>query len=430
MAPGDKNVVIGLVGGGTVGGGVYDICMYTHANFFSSIGANVTIKTIAVRSLNKPRDFQIDSQKTSIVDDYNVILNDPEINTVVEVMGGTTIAKDVVMGALKRGKHVITANKALVATYLDEINALAQSVASNGTQFAYEAAVCGGIPIIHTLQHDYLGDQISQVMGIMNGTTNFMLTKMESGADYCEVLAEAQALGYAEADPTADVEGHDVQAKIAILTKLAFGVTVPLECIPCKGISSITSTDFEYAKLLGCTIKLLGMAQLSPDNDKINVMVSPYMIPSKHTIASVSGSTNVVSITSKNLFSSSYVGPGAGRYPTANSVVNDIVRLARGMTAPAFTFNRNMDIATDYFSKFYIRINIRDQVGVIKSVGEIAEKHDVGIHAVLQTPIENPDDVDFVVTTEMTRLEQVQAMVTDIGKQQFCLKDPVFFGCL
>jgi len=422
-----SSLIVGLVGGGTVGGGVYDIVEHTHKDFFRSLGAQVQVKRIAVRNLKKQRDFSV-AAHTELVGDWRLVLDDPEINTVIEVMGGITEAKEVVFGAIAKGKHVITANKALLAAYLPEIVDLLKKHPQ--VKLGYEAAVCGGIPIIHTLQNDYLGDQVSQILGIMNGTTNFMLTKMESGADYGQVLAEAQALGYAEADPTADVEGHDVQAKIALLAKLAFGVHVPSDQIPTKGISSVASVDFEYARLLNATIKLLGMAQLSPDGKKLSVAVSPFIVPREHPIAGTNGSTNIVNISSRNLVSSSYIGPGAGRYPTANSIVSDLVRLARGLVGPPFPVDRAMPLEPDYTSRFYIRLRIRDQLGVIRVVGEIAERHGVSIYAILQNPISDPNDIHFVVTTEPARHSQVQAFADDIAKQDFTKGPPLFFAFL
>eukprot|EP00638_Chattonella_subsalsa_P005384 CAMPEP_0117752042 /NCGR_PEP_ID=MMETSP0947-20121206/11368_1 /TAXON_ID=44440 /ORGANISM="Chattonella subsalsa, Strain CCMP2191" /LENGTH=423 /DNA_ID=CAMNT_0005570605 /DNA_START=130 /DNA_END=1401 /DNA_ORIENTATION=- len=420
-------LVIGMFGGGTVGGGVYDICEKKRP-LFESLDANIRIKKICVRSLDKPRDYTV-GEGTAFVTDFNEILEDPEINCVVEVMGGVTAAKDVVYSAIEKGKHVITANKALCAQFLPEIQAKLQ--ANPAVKFGYEAAVCGGIPIINALQQDYLGDSISKVMGIMNGTTNFMLTKMESeGADYAEVLKEAQDLGYAEADPTADVEGHDVQAKIALVAKLAYGVTVPITAIPCSGISSIGSVDFQYAKQMNCTIKLAGVAAKSPGGDKLSVYVSPVVCPQTHPLASARMATNIVEITSANMGSTSYVGPGAGRFPTANSVVNDIVRAARGMTGPAFPVAGELPVASDYISKFYIRIKIQDGLGIIRVVGELAEKHGISIDAILQLPITDPSDVDFVVTTGESAISSVEAFCEDVSKQSFTLQKPVVMTLL
>ena len=257
---------IGLIGGGVVGGGTYEILMgrlgaTSGTDTKPPMSRACVVTKLCVRDASKKRDFVIDSSLTEVVTDVQSILQDESIDMVVEVMGGTGLAKTVVEGALRAKKSVVTANKALLAEHLDELHQLA---VENKTILAYEAAVCGGIPIIQTLHSCYTGDIITELMGIANGTTNYMLGKMEEGADYNEVLKEAQDLGFAEADPTADVEGHDVRAKICLLAKLAFGTTVNVEDVPCRGITQITPVDFEYAKLLGCTIKLVGVAKRLP----------------------------------------------------------------------------------------------------------------------------------------------------------------------
>jgi homoserine dehydrogenase len=257
--------------------------------------------------LDKPRDFELKAG-TKLVTDYEEILGDATINCVVELMGGTTHAKDVVFRAIAAGKHVVTANKALIAAYLPELQ---QALASNpSVKFLYEAAVCGGIPIIHALHTDFLADKVTKIMGIMNGTTNFMVCKMEDeGWDYGVALKEAQRLGFAEADPTADVEGHDVQAKIALLAKLAFGKTVPWETVPTTGISKITSVDFEYAKTLKSTIKLVGTAVQNVDGS-LAVFVAPNLVPLTSPLASAKGPGNMVVVSSENMGVSTLAGPG------------------------------------------------------------------------------------------------------------------------
>mmetsp|Transcript_1257 Transcript_1257/g.2627 ORF Transcript_1257/g.2627 Transcript_1257/m.2627 type:complete len:357 (-) Transcript_1257:503-1573(-) len=329
---------IGMIGAGTVGGGVYEIIMNrlgsrSAGNNTTASGAKkqVVITKICVRDPTKPRDFQIDKRSTEIVTDINSIVNDKDIDLVVEVMGGTSLAKSAVLESLKQGKSVVTANKALIAENLEEIVGVLNQVnervvgkeavtAGDGgnVKFAYEASVCGGIPVIQVLQSCYTGDIINEVMGICNGTTNFMLGKMEAGADYDEVLKEAQDLGFAEADPSADVDGYDVRAKIAILAKLAFGTTVPVDTIPCMGITNISVIDFAYAKSMGCTIKLVGTAvrqsQFGEHDGALSVYVSPKLVPNTHLLASATGCGNAVAIDSANLGIASYTGPGAGRY--------------------------------------------------------------------------------------------------------------------
>ncbi|CAM9641461.1 unnamed protein product, partial [Ascophyllum nodosum] len=426
---------IGMFGGGTVGGGVYEICEQDKKSFLKGLGCDTEIVKICVRDSAKERDFRLES-KTEVVTDREAILDDDSINCVVELMGGVTTAKDVVFEAIRRNKHVITANKALVATYLSEIQELLKD--HPGVTFGYEAAVCGGIPIITTLQNDYPGDKILKICGIMNGTTNFMLSKMESdGADYGDVLKEAQDLGYAEADPTADVEGFDVQAKIALLTKLAFGATVSSDSVPCKGISQLSSVDFEYARMMRSTIKLLGTAMLSPDGQKLSVFVSPVVVPLSHPIASARGAGNIVSVDSKNMGTASFSGPGAGRYPTANSVVNDIVRLGVGKVGAPFPFDKEWKLETDFTATFYIRITCKDDLGIIKRVGELAAVNGVSIHAILQNPIEDPSNVDFVVTTDPCRRamkrkskSQMTKLSTSIAGETWAKGEPLVMPLL
>ena len=404
-----------MLGAGTVGGGVYTLLA-------KSSLANIT--KICVRDLKKPRDFTVNASITSFTDSVEDLMNDPNINCIIEVCGGTSLAKDVVLRALSSGKHVVTANKALIAQHMDELTT-ALSTAPGPPQFCYEAAVCGGIPIINALQSSYSSDSVTSISGICNGTTNYMLCKMEEGADYSEVLAEAQALGYAEADPTADVEGHDVRSKIAILAKLGFGVTVPVSTVPTKGISSITSVDFEYAKVLKSTIKLIGTASLtsvhSEHDGPLSVYVSPKMVPLTHMLANARGAGNAVQVDSSNMGTTGYIGPGAGRYPTANSVVSDVLRIARG-ESPATPFPKTGEVAlqNDYTSMFYIRISIQDGLGIIRRVGELAEKHGVSINSVLQNDITDREKVDFVVTTEACLLSQVEGMCKDVEVEDFC----------
>ena len=252
-------------------------------------------------------------------------------------MGGTTLAKDVVFRALRAGKDVVTANKALIADCLPEIEAVvaeanaAQGAGAPRVQFGYEAAVCGGIPIIHTMNTDFVGDEVTRLRGIMNGCTNFMLTKMEAeGLSYADCLAEATALGYAEEDPTLDVGGFDARSKLAILVRLAFGVDVDETLISCTGIAGLETIDFEYARgQLDGTIKLLGVAELDGAGG-LTAYVTPALVPRGATLASISDATNAVEVASRNLEASLFVGRGAGRFPTANSCVSDVVACARG----------------------------------------------------------------------------------------------------
>jgi homoserine dehydrogenase len=418
---------IGMFGGGTVGGGVYEILMQRGCVSQRAM----EIRKICVRSLDKPRDFAIDASQTTTTTDPASLLHDPDIDCIVEVMGGTGLARTVILEALQAGKSVVTANKALLASCLDELH---QASLQSKTALCYEAAVCGGIPIINILQTCYTGDVIHQLSSIANGTTNYMLTKMEEGADYDSVLREAQELGYAEADPTADVEGHDVCAKLAIMTKLAFGQTVATDAIPTAGISKLRKVDFEYAKLLHCTIKLVGTARRLPGSTQaldgpLSVYASPMMLSTRNLLASARGSGNAIAITSANMGTCSYTGPGAGRFPTANSVVADIVRVANGSVGSMDPFplrtSSELPIDNDYVAQFYVRIPYRDGLGIIRKTGEAAEQHGVSVHSILQNPVDDPNQADFCLTTEACKLSQVQAMCNALASAEFVRDTPL-----
>ena len=353
---------------------------------------------------------------------------------VVEVMGGTTDAKTVVYESLKAGKDVVTANKALIAACLPDIHALIQQKSQqqgdddDAPEFRYEAAVCGGIPIIRSLQADFVGDEITQLSGIINGCTNFMLTAMDQGGkSYDEALAEASALGYAEADPTLDVGGFDARSKLRILMRLAFGVEVEEEEIACRGITELSVLDFEYAKRMGGTIKLVGVAKLTTDASKVAAFVSPCYVPTADSLASVNGATNAIEVKSKNLQSSTYIGQGAGRYPTANSCVNDIIALVQGDTTP-LPFNPASDkqFVNNYESVFYIRLRYRDGLGITRQCGEICEKYGVSIHSILQNPVENKEDDAFVLITEKVALSSIKKVCTDLEELDWC-RGPTFY---
>jgi len=437
-----------------VGGGVYEIIMNRlgggkgtppndGAAASSSKAPTPIITKICVRDASRPRNFHVDPARTQIVTDVSSMVNDPDIDMVVEVAGGVTFAKDAVYASIRNGKSVVTANKALIAENMEELISMlgdANDIESNarrgGVRFGYEASVCGGIPVIHALQSCYAGDIINEVMGICNGTTNFMLGKMEEGADYDAVLREAQELGYAEADPTADVGGYDVRAKIAILAKLAFGVSVPIDTIPCMGITDVSVVDFAYAKSMGCTIKLVGTAvrksRFGEHDGALSVYVSPKLVPDDHLLASATGCGNALVVRSANLGLASYGGPGAGRYPTANSVVADIMRVANG-TCPIAPFphaaaadDDDDEIDNDYESAFYVRVSFRDGLGIVRIIGELAESRGVSIHSILQRPITDRMAADTVVTTESCKLSQVEALCELIGREEFALCTPVF----
>ena len=422
---------IGIFGGGTVGGGIVEI-LQNKAEYLEALtkGTTLEIVKICVRDKSKKRDFTI-PEGCEITDQYDDILEDDSIDMVVEVMGGTTDAKDIIERSIKAGKDVVTANKALIAAYLPDLEALLAQVNASDkkSEFRYEAAVCGGIPIIRSLQTDFVGDKITMLSGIINGCTNFMLTAMDQGGKtYDEALAAASELGYAEADPTLDVGGFDARSKLRILMRLAFGVDVNEEEISCRGITELTKLDFEYAKMMGGTIKLVGVATETSSPDKIAAYVSPSYVPGIDSLASVNGATNAVEILSSNLKSSTFIGQGAGRYPTANSCVNDIVALAKGdKTALPFSpLAKNKSFVNNFDSVFYIRLKYRDGLGITRQCGEICEKHGVSIHSILQNPITKKSDAAFVLITEKVSLASVKKVCADIEELDWC-RGPTFF---
>ena len=429
MSSDSDTVTLGIFGGGTVGGGIVEILTKKKSYFQQLTGKSIEVKKICVRDASKPRDFAV-PDGCSIVTSYDDILNDDSIDMAVEVMGGTTDAKDVVMGALKNGKSVVTANKALIAADLAEIESVVASL-DDDTQFRYEAAVCGGIPIIRSMQSDFVGDNIQLMSGIINGCTNFMLTSMDrDGKSYDEALSQASELGYAEADPTLDVGGFDARSKLKILMRLAYGMDVEEDEISCRGITELTKMDFEYAKTLGGTIKLLGVAERNAEG-AVSAYVSPCYVTNDDPLSSVNGATNAIEVVSDNLISSIYIGQGAGRYPTANSCINDIVALAKGDKTP-LPFNPKSDVkfVNNYESVFFLRLNYRDQVGITREVGEVCENHGVSIHSILQNPIAKKQEAAFAIVTEKVEYAAILKVIADIEALNWCKGKPFYMPVL
>jgi len=425
-----STVNLGIIGGGTVGGGIVEI-LGNKAKYLQDLTGNtIAVKSICVRDLAKERDFEI-PEGCEVHTDPAKILESDDIDIVVEVMGGTTLAKDIVFKALSSGKHVVTANKALIADQLGQIEShlldINKDKAKEDTvQFGYEAAVCGGIPIINSLQSDYPGDSVGMIAGIINGCTNFMLTGMDrDGLSYEEALAQASELGYAEADPTLDVGGFDARSKLKILMRLAYGVDVDENCIPCRGIQELTAVDYEYAKKLGGTIKLLGVSDRGADGN-VSGYVSPCYVPNNDSLSSVNDATNAVEINSNNLGSTTYIGQGAGRFPTANSCVNDIASIAKGdKTTSPFNPPSDVTFVQQFDSVFYLRLNYRDEIGITRQCGEICEKYGVSIHSLLQNPVTKKSDAAFAIITEKVSNTSMKKVVAELEGLDW-VKGPAF----
>lgn len=395
-----NSISIGLLGLGTVGSGVVQIVEGHQDKLMHQVGCPVEITKIVVKNLDKQRDIEIDPSK--LTTDPNEVIENPNIDIVVEVMGGIEDTRNYVIKALRNKKHVVTANKDLMAVYGAELLHIA---AENGCDLFFEASVAGGIPIIRSLVDGLASDRITKMMGIVNGTTNYILTKMSrEGRPYEEVLKEAQALGYAESDPTADVEGLDAARKMAILATLGFSMLIDLDDVKVSGISAITEEDLEYSKHLGYTMKLIGIA--SRDNDKVEVSVQPTLLPNNHPLASVNDVFNAVYVYGEAVGETMFYGPGAGQLPTATSVVSDLVEVMKNMRlgvngskyiAPQFTKNLKSD--EEILSKYFLRIHVKDQAGAFAAITALFSSYNVSFEKILQLPLKDRDLAEIVIIT-------------------------------
>ena len=401
---------IGIIGFGTVGKGVYQILKgekETHP-----ILKQIEIVGIVVKNISKKRDVKIDNNL--LINDPNKLINDPTIDVIVEVMGGTDIAKNIILKSLKNGKSVVTANKAIMARYGEEIHKVALE---NRAYILFEAAVCGGIPIIEPLKRSLKSNQIIKMAGIINGTTNFILSKMSTEkADFKESLDLAQKLGYAELDPSADVEGQDAADKISILSELAFGGKIDRNKIDTEGINKIDLKDIEYADKLGFEIKLLAVSERNLDNNNdslpLNIWVGPTLIPKSHPLATIEGVNNAILVEGDPIGEIMLYGPGAGSGPTASSVVSDILNLkARSIKKnisnyefidPLLSFNfwRKCHVknSEEIRKKNYLRIICEDTPGVIGKIGNIFGNNDVSIESIIQLDARK-NEAEIVVIT-------------------------------
>ncbi len=381
----ERVIKIGLLGLGTVGRGVYRILQENQESIEKRAGVKLEVKKILVKSLDKDRGIVL--PEGVLTTDLAEITLDPEINIVVEVLGGIHPTLDYVLEALNQGKSVVTANKDMVAEHGQRLFAAAQK---NNCDLLFEASVAGGIPIIRTLKQSLAGNHIEEVFGIINGTTNYMLTKMtQDGSDFQDVLQEAQEKGYAEADPTADVGGHDAARKIAILASIAFNSRIPLHQVYTEGITKITADDIAYANELGYVIKLLGIAKERQEG--VEVRVHPTFIPKNHPLAAVGDVFNAVFVRGNAVGDTMFYGKGAGELPTASAVVADIMDAARDIIrnvpgiigCTCFTEKPVLDIGQTH-SKYYIRLQVADKPGVLASIALVFGNKEVSLKSVIQ----------------------------------------------
>jgi homoserine dehydrogenase len=403
-----------LLGGGTVGASVAKLLVEQAQDLSARIGRPIVLNGVAVQDIKKSRDGV--DPKLLTTDATKLAQSGADI--VVEVIGGIEPAKTLIEMAIANGSSIVTANKALLAEHGAHLHKLAEE---KGVDLYYEAAVAGAIPLLRPLRESLAGDKVQRLLGIVNGTTNFILSKMYSdGANYADVLAEAQALGYAEADPTADVEGFDSAAKAAILAGLAFHTNVTSADVYREGISRVTAADIAAAKSLGYVIKLLAIAEITPDDLGIIVRVHPAMVPQSHPLASVRDAFNAVFVEAQAAGQMMFYGRGAGGVPTASSVLGDIVAAARnrvaGSLGPAQSTYADLEIRGigEAVTAYYLNLRVADESGVLAAISSAFAKHDVSIQAVRQDGV--GDDAGLIIRTHKATDAKLQATVETLSK--------------
>ncbi|ANU10278.1 homoserine dehydrogenase [Planococcus antarcticus DSM 14505] len=410
-----NEISIGLLGLGTVGSGVAKIIQQHQQDLHHKLGAQVSIGKVLVRDTNKDRLSSLDP--SVFTTDIEEILNDSSLDIIVEVMGGIDGAKSAIEKALRAGKQVVTANKDVMAEYGHELLKLADF---EKCDLFYEASVAGGVPIIRTLEDGLASDRISSLMGIVNGTTNFILTKMKKeNMTYEDALAEATELGYAEADPSADVDGIDAARKMVILSSLAFSTEVHLDDVLVRGMKEIRDGDLELANKFGYTMKMVGSS--TKDEDGIEVSVEPIFLANSHPLAAVNNEFNAVYIYGDAVGETMLYGPGAGSLPTATSVVSDIIAACRnlqlgvnGKRAHSAQHVRVIKPESKRFSKYFHRLLVNDEVGVLSKMTSIYSKHEASIQSVMQSPAGEVDKAELVLLTHQISRQQHLDVLSDL----------------
>lgn len=412
-----KKINIGLLGLGTVGISVFKMIQDHQLQLQQQVGCSVEVSKILVRDLTKKRAENISADiLTTNPDD---LLADETIDIVVEVMGGINTAKEYVAKALENGKHVVTANKDMIAEYGAGLLSLAKA---NGCDLFYEASVAGGIPIIRTLKDGLVSDKIKKIMGIVNGTTNFILTKMsQDGMSYENALQLAKDLGFAEPDPTSDVEGLDAARKILILAILGFSMKISLSDVYTLGISNVTKDDIEYTKQLGYTLKLIGLT--SRENGAVQVSVQPTLLPHNHPLASVNNEFNAVYVYGEAVGETMFYGPGAGGFPTATSIVSDIISVIKnmnlgvnGQSIGKLHYEKHIMSDEQIFSKFFLRIEVRDEIGVFSKIANIFQENQLSFENILQKPCKDCRDAEVIIITHKVSLKHFMDSIKALYK--------------
>jgi homoserine dehydrogenase len=416
-----KPMNVGLIGIGTVGSGTFTVLARNAEEISRRAGRPITITVVADKNVELAT--RLTQGACRVTDDAFSVVNDPTVDIVVELIGGTGIAKELVLKAIHNGKHVVTANKALLATHGNEIVAIAQQMR---VMVAFEAAVAGGIPIIKAVREGLAANRIEWIAGIINGTTNFILSEMrDKGLDFNTVLKEAQRLGYAEADPTFDIEGVDAAHKITILAALAFGIPMQFDKAYIEGISKLDAIDIMYADQLGYRIKLLGITKHTAEG--VELRVHPTLIPGKRLIANVEGAMNAVLVQGDAVGATLYYGKGAGAEPTASSVIADLVDVTRLHTADpqnrvphlAFQPNQLADLRIlsmdEVITSYYLRMRVLDKPGALADITRILADEQISIDAVIQKePGEGEDRTDLIMLTHQTREKRINTAIAKI----------------
>lgn len=413
-----KEISVGLLGLGTVGSGVIQLIENNQEELVHQLGCGVNVKSVLVRDLDKARNVQVDP--TCLTTNPDDVLNNPAIDVIIEVMGGIDETREHMLKAFKAKKHVVTANKDLMALHGPEL----QSAASqHGCDLFYEASVAGGIPIIRGLADGLVPDRIQKVMGIVNGTTNYILTKMDDeGASYKEALKDAQDLGFAEADPTADVEGLDAARKMAILARLAFSTSVDLKDVEVRGISNLALEDLEYGRQLGLTMKLIGYANFK--NNQVEVSVQPTFLSNKHPLAAVKDEYNAVYVNGEAVGETMFYGPGAGSLPTATAVISDVVAVIRnlllGVNGKRFItprYEKVLKTPDQRYGQYYFRLHVKDEVGAFTIISSLFNKLNISFERILQAPIKQDKQnglAEVIVVTYDTTLENCNNVLEEL----------------
>ena len=420
-----RPIRIGLLGIGTVGGGTFSVLERNHAEISRRAGRDLAITVVADKDTARARQITGGNRGNSvkIVDDAFAVVKDPDVDIVVELIGGTSIARELVLAAINNRKPVVTANKALLAKHGNEIFAAALA---NDVVVAFEAAVAGGVPIIKALREGLSANRIEWIAGIINGTSNFILSEMRSkGLDFATVLAEAQKRGYAETDPTFDIEGIDAAHKLTIMSAIGFGIPMQFEKAHIEGISKLEAIDIRYAEEMGYRIKLLGISRRAKDG--IELRVHPTLIPSKRLIANVEGVMNAILVKGDAVGSTLYYGAGAGAEPTASAVIADLIDVARMLTADPDHRVPHLAFQPDQLSDFpilpmgevetayYLRMRVLDRPGVLADITRIMADQTISIDAMLQKePAEGEDQTDIILLTHVTQEKNVDVAIAKI----------------